>query len=210
VEEQFDLIFPSMWVLTAKAWRGRLFLGVFLLLAAWNLTVVKAGWDSLMSSRTRTGFACICCGVLIAIYEARLRAIANRVPSFLVAMVALMLLLCHLDLESVKEAVYESLFVPPAIGLMLLFSLGRGGWLGTFLCCKPVQAVGLTSYGIYLWQQLFTAPKAHFFAGSMQPYFSEAGEIIPMLLPLLCLIVPLSYFLIEKPAMSYGKSLLYE
>ena len=60
---------------------------------------------------------------------------------------------------------------------------------------KPLQAVGLTSYGIFLWQQLFTAP---------QKDFSRAGETIPLLFPLLCLVVPLSYFLIEKPAMQYG------
>ena len=103
--------------------------------------------------------------------QSTLRAAAKAFPASIVAVVGLMLLLCPVDLESLKEALYESLLVPPAIGLLLLFSLGRGGWLRTFLCSKPVQAVGLTSYGIYLWQQLFTAPKARFsfYGGSMQP-----------------------------------------
>jgi peptidoglycan/LPS O-acetylase OafA/YrhL len=61
-----------------------------------------------------------------------------------------------------------------------------------------VQAVGLTSYGIYLWQQLFTMPAAYFPA---QPSFTR------FLLPLLGVIVPLSYFFVEKPAMRLGKSL---
>jgi peptidoglycan/LPS O-acetylase OafA/YrhL len=60
-----------------------------------------------------------------------------------------------------------------------------------------VQAVGLTSYGVYLWQQAFTAPAK---------YFVHPVQII-LLLPLLCPIVALSYLLIEKPAMRYGKLL---
>jgi len=36
---------------------------------------------------------------------------------------------------------------------------------------------------------------------------SGAGDIIPLLLPLLCVDVPLSYSLIEKPAMQYGRYL---
>ena len=58
--------------------------------------------------------------------------------------------------------------------------------------------VVLSSYCVYLWQQLFNAQRE---------YLSGAGEIIPLLLPLLCVVVPLSYFLIEKPAMRYGRYL---
>lgn len=198
MEEQFYLVFPGTWVLTPKRCRSQVFLGAFFLCAAWNLSMVYAGWDTLTSSNTRTGFACIACGVLMAIHERRARSMANGVPAFIVALVALTLLLHPVRSDSWQAALYESLLVPPAIGLVLLFSLGRGAWLRAFLCSKPVQAVGLTSYGIHLWQQPFTAPKT---------YFSAAGQIIPLLLPLLCLIVPLSFFLIEKPAMRYGKFL---
>jgi len=207
VEEQFYLIFPTMWVLTSKARRGQVFLSVFCLCAAWNLSMLYTGWDGFMSTTTRAGFACICCGVLMAIYEASVRSIANRLPAFIVVAVALTLLVHPVGFESWQAVIYESLFVPPAIGLVLLFSLGRGAWLRAFLCCKPVQAVGLTSYGVYLWQQLFTAPQAYWSQGQLVPYFSGAGHLIPLLFPLLLLIVPLSYFLVEKPAMRYAKVL---
>ena len=206
-EEQFYLIFPMVWVVTPKAWRGQLFLGVFLLLAAWNLSMVHTGWDALISTNTRAGFGCICFGVLMAIFEERLRGIANAIPAFIVAAVALTLLLHPVGFHSMVAVLYESLLVPPAIGMVLMFSLERGAWLRAFLCSKPAQAVGLTSYGIYLWQELFTGPKIDYFKGMYQPLFSGAGQIIPLLLPLLFLIVPLSYFLIEKPAMRYGKSI---
>lgn len=175
--------------------------------AAWNLSMVYSGWDALTSGNTRAGFACKSCGVLMAIHEARVRSIANGIPAFIVAVVALTLLVHPVGSYSWRAALYESLLVPPAIGLVLLFSLGRRGWLRVFLCSKPVQAVGLTSYGIYLWQQPFTAPKTYFSGTVEKTYFSDASQIIPLLLPLLCLIVPLSYFLIEKPAMRYGKFL---
>lgn len=207
LEEQFYLIFPTLWVVTTKEWRGRLFLGIFLLVVAWNLSMVRTGGDALISANTRAGFACICCGVLIAIYEARVRPLANGVPAFLVSVVALMLLVHPVGSKSGYAALYESALVPTGIALVLLFSLERGAWLRAFLCSRLAQAIGLTSYGIYLWQQLFTCPKTYFSARGQQAYFSGTGQIIPMLLPLLGLIVPMSYFLVEKPAMRFGKSL---
>jgi len=78
--------------------------------------------------------------------------------------------------------------MPSAIGLLLLFSLGFGTGLRAFLCSPPLRAVGL---GIYQRQQLFTAPTE---------YFAGPGEVIAFLLPVLCLTVPISYILIEQPA----------
>jgi len=56
--------------------------------------------------------------------------------------------------------------------------------------------VGLTAYGSFLWQQLFTAAPFN---------FDGAWQFIPRLLPLMLLIVPLSYFLLEKPAMRFAR-----
>jgi peptidoglycan/LPS O-acetylase OafA/YrhL len=198
VEEQSYLIFPMAWALIPQRSRNLVFFGAFLFFAGWNLSMVYTGWDSLISSDIRAGFACISFGVLLACHEKRVRTVAKNVPALILALVALMLLLHPIGSRSWQSALYECLLVPPAIGIMLCSSLERGPWLRAFLCSKPVQAVGCTSYGVYLWQQPFTAPKVN---------FSGAGEIIPLLLPLLCLIVPLSYFLIEKPAMRYGRSL---
>jgi len=207
LEEQFYLIFPTMFVLIPKAWRGRAFGATFVLLVTWNLSMVHTGWHAVISTDSRAGFACICCGVLMAIYERSVRAVAGGVPGFLVMLAGLILLVHPVGVRNGTAAVYESLFVPPAIGLVLMFSLGRGAWLRAFLCSKSVQAVGLTSYGIYLWQQLFTCPQFYLAGGMPQPYFSGTGRIIPSLVPLLCVIVPLSYVFVEKPAMRYGRFL---
>ena len=95
-------------------------------------------------------------------------------------------------------ALYESVFVPPALALVLVFSLERGNLLRAFLRSRVVQAVGVTSYGIYLWQELFTAPATE---------YGPSGRPIAFLLPLLFVVVPLSYLFVEKPAMRLGRRL---
>ena len=198
VEEQFYLIFPALWVLTRRVGRIRVFAGIFCLLAAWNATVAGFGWEHFVIPSARAGFACICCGVLVASLESRVRAIAAAVPAFVVAAVALILLWQPVGAITWKVAFYESVFVPPAVGLVLVFSLERGNLLRAFLCSKAVQAVGVTSYGIYLWQELFTAPATD---------YGFSGKPVAFLLPLLFAVVPLSYLFVEKPAMRLGKRL---
>jgi peptidoglycan/LPS O-acetylase OafA/YrhL len=141
VKEQFYLIFPIMWVLTPKASRGKVFLSLLFLRIVWNLSMVYTSWGAFTSSNTRTGFACISCGVLMAIYEVRARTIADGVPALLVALVALTLLVHPAGSLSWRAALYESLLVPPAISLVFLFSLGRGAWLRAFLCSPPRLSV---------------------------------------------------------------------
>jgi peptidoglycan/LPS O-acetylase OafA/YrhL len=134
----------------------------------------------------------------MAIHEGRGRRLAASVPAFIVGLVGLVVIMHPVNSNGWQAVLFEGLIMPPAIGLVLLFSLERGRSLRAFLLCKPVQTVGITSYGIYLWQQLFTAPKM---------YFGEPGRILTFLFPLLCLIVPISYLLIERPAIKYGKYL---
>jgi len=199
VEEQFYLTFPALWVVAGETGRRRIFPVVFCLIAAWNLSVAIWGWDQFTNPDTRSGFACISFGVVVAIFEQRARALAKAVPAVAVAACALCLFWHPNGIwTDWKSALFESFFTPPAIALLLVFSLERGAALRAFLCWKPVQAVGLTSYGIYLWQQLFAAPSK---------FFTASGQPIPHLLPLLLVVVPISYLFIEKPAMELGKSL---
>ncbi len=198
VEEQFYVIFPAIWVLAPKPLKGPVFVGVFLACTAWNFSACFAASETITSTTVRGGFVCISCGALMAIHEMRLRAIAARIPGFAAVLVALILFSHAAGSESWQEIAYESLILPPFIGLLLLFNMERGRWLRAFLLSKPAQAVGITSYGIYLWQQMFTRRRFE---------FSGAHEITSLMYPLLFLVVPLSYFVIEKPAIRLGKSL---
>jgi peptidoglycan/LPS O-acetylase OafA/YrhL len=201
IEEQFYLFFPTIWILSRRRWRSLVFTSVFLLCVGWSLSFSIANRASLSDGdgfRTRVGFACISYGVLMAVHEQRVRQVAARVPGWIAALLALVLLLHPMPHGPVKDALFSALFMPPAIGLVLIYSLECAGWLKGFLCCRPVQAIGLTSYGIYLWQQLFTGPVS---------LYSAVGGTPALFLPLLCVVVPLSYLFVEKPAMRFGKEL---
>jgi len=199
VEEQFYLTFPAVLVLTRMIERKRIFLAIFCLLGVWNYLAAVFGWNYVTNPSTRSGFACICCGVLVAFFEAEARAIARTLPALAVAGVALSLLWHPDDYLSWLSALYDSLYTPLAIAALLIFSLERDTRLRTLLCLKPVQAIGLTSYSIYLWQELFTAPKGP------EGDYTLSGNIIAALLPLLFVVIPFSWFLIEKPAMKLGR-----
>lgn len=198
VEEQFYLIFPGVWRLISSRWRLQVGIAAFLLCALWNLAQIYSGSDLLVLHKLPVGFSCICCGVLMATHEDIVRAAVRRVHWIVVLLLAALVLIHPLKLDSWQEALFDSFVFPPAIGLILLFSVEHRGWLAGVLRSRPLQAIGVTSYGIYLWQELFTAtptnyaPKGYWLRGS---------------LGFLLIIVPLSYVLIEKPAMRLGKYL---
>ena len=197
VEEQFYVTFPTLWLLTRKIGRGRFFFGAFCLIVAWNLLAALSGSNTFTDQNARSGFACICCGVLLASVEEPARKIARAIPALLMAVVMLSFLWHPAEYFGWKSALFDSLYLPPAIALMLTYFLEGESLWRTLLCSKLIQAVGVTSYGIYLWQELFTAPPRFYFG---------AGRLIPDLLPLLLLIVPLSYLFVEKPAMRLGRT----
>lgn len=204
IEEQFYLLFPPLFVLTPRRHRKLVCLTVFLLAVFWNVSASYRDWDWITSEHTRQGFACISWGVLMAVNEETARRVAKRL-GYAAAIATVILFIPPLWSVGVSAALYRSLFVPAAIGLTLLSSVELASPLREFLLWKPVQALGVTSYGIYLWQQLFTAPRVFLSDTGAIPNFSAAGEVITMCLPLLGLVIPLSYFFIEKPAMRLGK-----
>jgi peptidoglycan/LPS O-acetylase OafA/YrhL len=197
VEEQFYLIFPTLWILIPRLRRGPIFFAVFSLCVLWSLTLVGQKLRPLFELESRAGFCCICCGVLLAIYESRVRQLAARVPALLVVIATCVLLFHPTASSTWQDDLYASLVIPPLVGLLLMSSLERGAVLRSVLCSRPMQAIGLTSYGIYLWQQLFTANRENYLGSGVLLWYG---------LPLLLIIVPLSYRFVELPAMRYGKT----
>lgn len=76
--------------------------------------------------------------------------------------------------------------VMPFFITYLLFAAPN--WFRSVLSTRPIQIVGLSSYSLYLWQQLFL------------------GKVSPLPLLLLPLVVALSVLLIEQPFIRLGKS----
>ncbi|HEX4385606.1 MAG TPA: acyltransferase, partial [Myxococcales bacterium] len=198
VEAHFYLVVSIAWILLPKPRRAFGLLGLVCAVAIWNLIAICIATSSKMLIEMRWGFVWAGFGAMLALHEQKMRSIGSRVPGWLAAALFLMLLSRPFTHEGVAFGFYQTLVVPFAISLVLLFSLERGKWLRVLLCSKPVQALGLTAYGSFLWQQLFTAAPFNF-AGSWQ--------FIPRLLPMMLLIVPLSYFFIEQPARRLGRVL---
>jgi peptidoglycan/LPS O-acetylase OafA/YrhL len=73
---------------------------------------------------------------------------------------------------------------------ILYVSRTPGGWLGRSLNFRPVAIVGVLSYSIYLWQQLFTTPENTTWASRM-----------PGMLVCLAVVPLLSYLFVEQPAL---------
>jgi peptidoglycan/LPS O-acetylase OafA/YrhL len=199
VEEQFYLVFPILWVLTPARWRSGAVAATFLLCIVWSLAYGYSATSIQIGPIPRWGFAAISVGVWAAINERWVRQAAARVPAFCIGLVALLLIIrpVHTDAHFAYQS-FNAAVLPLGIGLVLMYSLERGRWLRAALCSKPMQAVGVTSYGIYLWQQTFTGPTAD---------YTSRGAPIGFMLPLLLIVIPASYFFLEKPAMRFGKTL---
>jgi peptidoglycan/LPS O-acetylase OafA/YrhL len=193
---QFYLAFPAIWILTRKLGRLRVFFSAFCLVAAWNICSARVNWNGLFDPAARGAFSAICWGVVLAVAENRVRSFVGKIPTIVVAALGLILFWHPTGFFSWRCALFDSLYMPPVIGLVILFSLERPHWIRACLCFKPIQAIGITSYGIYLWQELFTAPFQ---------FYTESGRVIGYLLVALFVIVPLSWFIIEKPAIHLGR-----
>lgn len=70
---------------------------------------------------------------------------------------------------------------------------GGGGWLFQLMNWKPLTALGIASYSIYLWQQLFTAPADVWTTGVS----SWNGFPVNMLVAVL--VGGMAWFLVERP-----------
>jgi peptidoglycan/LPS O-acetylase OafA/YrhL len=166
VEEQFYLGWPMLLVLFGTEW---LPFAIGALLMAY-LATTAAAHSNLIS------FSCIGIG---ALYAAR----PFKIPanSLIWMTVAAFLMIGPLYLPEKAKA------LAPMLIVYLLF--GPPGWVKAVLAWRPVQVVGLSSYSLYLWQQVFLG------RDSTAPLW------------LLPIVVALSVLLIEQPFMRLGRFL---
>jgi peptidoglycan/LPS O-acetylase OafA/YrhL len=87
--------------------------------------------------------------------------------------------------------------VTPFLIVMMVFSCYRfRPWLEKLNVVRALAAVGLVSYGLYLWQELFLADPSMYLRSSILEFT-----------PLLGLVVLFSYFLVERPLVNVGARL---
>lgn len=194
VEEQFYLVFPVLLISLGYNRKRALAIAVcgfpFLLLA---LNAFKLNGPATYLS----DFLCIAAGIACAEYEQEIRNICRRFPGWvpLASFVALLLLVTVIGADR-WSTMARYFLVPNLIAVSLMATISRPSAVNQLLSAHWITAIGKSSYTLYLWQQLATAP------------FSGAGYFFYSLTVTGCVgLSCLSFFYLERPLIGIGARL---
>ena len=208
VEEQFYLIFPPLlWLVFRFSKNVRQTLLVTLGLA-FALCVVVSGvarifawqwgkaWENLIQLNH---FRFIIVGVLVATHGDWLLARLKGTSRWLPAVMAALILLSHLadPLPAALSAI--RMVIDPMLFVCLVMWYMQNPDRCSPLRWPVVQWVGLCSYSIYLWQQLFDGPPEAYTV--MQPFRADA------MLAAIFVCSAASHYLVERPWIALGRKL---
>lgn len=190
VEEQFYLAWPLLFVLIGQRWRTAFLAGVLGLLIALSssgVLVAHAWIDNPLA------FTCIATGALYAV-SAGFRAYVQRfgvaTTAVALGLLATAALLSPRGVETYARIAYAEL--TPFFILTLIVASYRVPRLIASKPFKWVTRIGLISYSLYLWQQVFSGPAIA--AGSPLQWW-----------PLMVAFALFSYFCIERPAIAWAR-----
>lgn len=190
IEEQFYIFWPLMFLILPRRTRV-LFAGssvaIFLALSSFGIGVTTSWVDNGVS------FACIALGALYALSE----GFQHFVRGFgISASAALLVVIVALNSVVHMQSVAHILFreVTPFLILVAIVSTYRLSWLTKSRPFAAIASVGLVSYSLYLWQQLFTN-------------FPDSYPVVsPLQDPLWMVpIAIVSYLWIERPPILWAK-----
>jgi peptidoglycan/LPS O-acetylase OafA/YrhL len=207
VEEHFYLILPGFLLFVRKR-RATAFLAVTFVLLVWQVIQRKHPWLQYgWAPEDHTDIAVT--GILLASYFAILlhrpvvRAWCERwLNPYVTVGVTVVLLLIRgqgrLIFDLLLLCAYPLALVSTMLHPHTLFS--------RLLDWKPLRALGLISYSVYLWQMLFFTHTA----GAIPPTHSAIVNAIQQSTPLRYIAVlgcsTASYFLIEQPLIRFGRT----
>lgn len=177
VEEQFYIVWPFILLLLGP----RAPLLAFVILCA----LTQTAWLYVAWVHNEIAFACIGVGALAAARP----GLARSYPLWLVAICAFLFIARPLiPLVFPFQYRLHSLLMP------LFAGVAAFGLRHAFRDSKWLAAVGLCSYSIYLWQQMFLAPRSLYSMDSPLPLW-----------PLLFVVAYLSYRWVELPFQRLGR-----
>lgn len=185
IEEQFYLIWP-LFVIVLPSHRRTGFL-LTVLVALTTLTIIG------LSQRNTVSFACIAAGALYACSASVQQLIERRASVWAAAAVAAVLLL-SVYLHSIPILYRAIQAVLPMGILYVLFSARHLDSIRGKLETAVIGKIGLISYSLYLWQQLFLA------------WPTEYLKFVPPIW-LLPIVATASYLLLERPMIAVGRRL---
>jgi peptidoglycan/LPS O-acetylase OafA/YrhL len=189
VEEQFYLLWPGAMLLLGLR---RAYVTCIAILFAAPLFRILAD-AGLWPTSPRYAFECVAdalaVGCLLAIFRDRLweNAVYRKFVSSLLSLVPIIAALILIAVEQNKGAVYYTVSLS-MLNLGIAIALDRymrmpGSIVGRLLNLAPIVWLGLLSYSLYLWQQLFA--------------WAPLSTPLKLLLTLAC--ATISYYAIELP-----------
>ncbi len=162
VEEQFYILFPLLILLLWRFGRGRVAAALFLLgiasfiLAEWMSGHAASANFYLLPSRAWELFT----GALCALYLAREERTPENGATIpcsvrnILALVGITLIVAGLGLIDNSTPFPSRYTLLPVLGTALIILFARGDTIaGRLLARRPLVAVGLISYSLYLWHQ---------------------------------------------------------
>jgi peptidoglycan/LPS O-acetylase OafA/YrhL len=195
LEEQFYLLWPACIAFFDRRTNLRIAIAI-IVLSPFSRMLTQVAWRSMRSHvgiMLHTHLDTIMTGSLLALMvdlkmweRARKFALHPMVP------IAGLVFLAAIDIPAVQR--WKGMYLITvgyslenlAIAVILLYVIFRhDSWLGKILNVKPLRHIGIISYGIYLWQQLFTGPHTFMF---------------PLNIILIVACAELSYLLVEQPS----------
>jgi len=203
VEEHFYLIWPFAVLLLARIeprWRLAVLFGLYLLASAWRIFEYETvGWNATYY-RFDTRISGLVCGALLATFLQHKGPISEKAANAagLIAWTALVICLSIGFWEAPWSlVVMTNLAHVAAIGLLIAAST-KNSWVSSILSAPPLVAIGIISYGMYLWHY----PAALYFR-ELTPWYLTG----PIVLSFSIVMAMVSYLTIERPLQKYRRSL---
>lgn len=186
VEEQFYLVWPFLFVVTPAPFRTAV-AATLLLATSLGALVVPA----------LKSFTPICAGILLASSPLLSAWMQQRCQRAWIAnaALALIVLASYVGRSPVLKLVLD-LAVPVCLAVVFISLLSGRGLFAPLVQHDAFRRLGLVSYSLYLWQQMFTG-RIDYYADA--PALSHAVLMIPAAL--------LAWAVVERPSLRLGRQL---
>ena len=193
VEEQFYLVWPLAFSLLDRPYRARWLAAVYVVLMA--ISYARITTEMWVDPSIANSFPCIVTGALYACSNRAVLLVDRFASNRLVASAVLLLLVQPLAASIPLVAALLRPINPALIAFIFFGSLRKPTLLTGLLAQGWLSKIGLISYSLYLWQQLFTG---------RPPEGANPLMLVPFLFVLPAVA---SYYLLERPMIRVGHGL---
>jgi peptidoglycan/LPS O-acetylase OafA/YrhL len=203
VEEHFYLIWPPILALLLSRGKSRvlapLLIGVIAVVILWVaiLYILGASHGRIFYSPDTRGLGLLI-GCYVAVARPRIPSVAQTsVCGFLA--VGLLLAFAVFGMSD-RAASFGGLALVDLAAAVCIAAALRPSWFSRAFSARPLVAIGARSYGIYLWH----FPVFHFISTGRFPNLGSV-ELSVLKILVTAVAVELSYRLIERPALAFGR-----